>query len=195
MSTQSIWNYRLRNAPRPVKSLVLSFLLSLGLAYIYALANIALVVGLSPKDIARHYYGATEVVASAPKAAAPSGEQSFSLDDAPAKPAEAELGARPSFKSLVAEGHFHLFGMTSFFFCLTLLGLFTGFNERLKTVLVSLPFFTVILDNVSFMATRFLGPHYAFMTAIAGGLMGLSFTALWIGVGLEVLNSPEGSST
>ena len=49
---------------------------------------------------------------------------------------EEEIRPIPSFKSLVAEGHFHMFGMTSFFFGLTLIALFLEVGERRKAVLV-----------------------------------------------------------
>ncbi|MCB0351723.1 MAG: hypothetical protein KDD38_11105 [Bdellovibrionales bacterium] len=180
-----MFNYRLRTAPTSVKVMVAGYLLALGLAYIYALANIALVIGWTPRDIAVHYYGAAEVVKS--EQAAPVGEESFSLDEIETQPTEPVIGIRPSFKNLVQEGHFHLFGMTSFFFGLTVFGLFTGVRERTKCILVGAPYIAVIFDNLSFMATRFLGPQFAYLTAIAGGFMGICFAALWLVIGYEIL--------
>ncbi len=181
-----MFNYRLRNAPTSAKVLVAGFLLALGLAYVYALANIALVIGWTPRDIAVHYYGADTVVQSE-QATAPKGEENFSLDDIDTSPAQPQIGIRPSFKNLVQEGHFHLFGMTSFFFGLTVLGLFTGLKDNTKCWLVGAPYVAIIFDNLSFMATRFLGPHFAYLTAIAGGFMGLCFAALWFTIGIEIL--------
>lgn len=182
--------------------MVIGFLCSLSLAYVYALANVALVVGWTPRDIAIHYYGAAEVVraeANSPAknsaaAQVTAGEQTLDLDAMPAASTEKptnELGPRPSFKNLVTEGHFHLFGMTSFFFALTLLGLFVEVKDSVKVFLVGVPYFAIILDNLSFMATRFLGPQMAYLTAISGAFMGLSFTALWILVGIEVLRKGD----
>lgn len=183
------FDFRLRNAPSSAKILVAGFLFSLGLAYLYALGNIAMVIGWTPRDIAIHYYGADQVVKSE-AAAKPAGEEEFSLDQTEVKPVKT-LGPRPSFKNLVQEGHFHLFGMTSFFFCLTILGLFTGINEKLKAVLVGVPYLAIVFDNISFMATRFAGPSFAYLTAISGAFMGLSFTALWVAVALEIIKEPE----
>jgi hypothetical protein len=185
---EQFFNFRLRNAPTPVKALALGYILALSLAYVYAIGNIAMVVGLSPKDIMVHYYGAEKTIEVAPKAA---GEEEFSLDDAPAAAPMAELGPRPSFKNLVAAGHFHLFGMSSFFFGLTLLGLFTSLKTNVKTLLVFIPFVAVIFDNLSFLATRFLGPAFAYLTAISGAFMGLTFAALWFAVLYEVLQKRE----
>jgi hypothetical protein len=183
---KSVFDYRLRNFPFPAKVLCLGFLLAVGLGYLYALANIALVVGLTPKEIAIHYYGSAQ---EKKVEATPSGEQSLDLGamdekSEPEKP-------KPSFKNLVAEGHFHLFGMTSFFFGLTLMGLFTSLSPNWKAALVGVPYLAIILDNLSFMATRFLGPKFAHLTGAAGSLMGLCFMALWMTILLEIIKSKE----
>jgi hypothetical protein len=180
---KDLMSYRLRNFPLPVKVLALGYLAALGVAYLYAMANIIMVVGSTPKDVAIHYYGSDKRVVEAPKEA---GEQSLDLNASP-EPTE-ELRPRPSLKNLVAEGHFHLFGMTSFFFGLTLLGLFTSLTELSKSFLVGVPYFTIIVDNLSFMATRFLGPQFAFLTAGAGTLMALSFVSLWLAIFWEIIH-------
>jgi hypothetical protein len=182
------FNYRLRNAPLAVKVMAAGFLLSLSLAYIYALGNIALVIGWTPRAIAVHYYGAEEVIRAE---AVVQGEQSLDLDADSSEPAKPVLGPRPSFKNLVQEGHFHLFGMTSFFFALTWLGLFTAVPDKWKAVLVGVPYIAIIFDNLSFMATRFLGPQFSYLTALSGAFMGLSFAALWFAVGYEIIKKPE----
>ncbi|MGZ5280141.1 MAG: hypothetical protein ACXWC9_09375 [Pseudobdellovibrionaceae bacterium] len=178
-------NFKLRNLPRSGKVLVGGFLFCLSLAYVYALLNIIMVVGWTPRDIAIHYYGADKAL---PQIEMISGEQSIDLNQVPN---DTSLGARPSFKNLVQEGHFHLFGMTSFFFCLTLLGLFTDLSSKWKTPLLGIPYIAIVLDNLSFMATRFLGPSFSYLTAVSGAVMGMSFLALWICVAWEVWQSPE----
>ncbi len=185
----NVFSFRLRNASMPAKVLICGFLISLGLAYVYAVANIALVVGLTPKDVAVHYYGADKVISEKP---APVGEQSLDLEEV-AELAKPAIGPRPSFKNLVQEGHFHLFGMTTFFFILTFLALFTNLSDNSKAWAVGLPFFAVIVDNISFMATRFLGPNFAYLTALSGALMGVVFTFLWITVGIETLSKKVSS--
>jgi hypothetical protein len=182
----NIFKFKLRNAPPSAKVMVGAFLLSLGLAYVYAIANIILVVGLTPKDIAVHYYGADKVIQEVQS----SSEESLDLDNLEEQKKQ-EVGPRPSFKNLVQEGHFHLFGMTTFFFLLTFLGLFTDLAEKTKMFLVGVPFVAIVLDNVSFMATRFIGPKLAYLTAVSGGIMGITFTALWVVVALELIKKKE----
>ncbi len=186
-SWTEIAKLRLRNAPRPFKALALGYVAALSLAYLYAIVNIALVVGLTPKAIAVHYYGAEQKVT---ETKVTTGEQELNLDDTSSE-AKIELGPRPSFKNLVAEGHFHLFGMSSFFFGLTLLVLFTGLSVKEKTWLVILPYAAVVVDNVSFMITRFGGPRFAYLTAVAGTLMGITFTILWFAVLNEIFRKSE----
>jgi hypothetical protein len=135
---------RLRNFPKPFKALALGYLSALSLAYVYGLANIALVVGLSPRDIAIHYYGAAEKI----KVEKAAGEEALVLDQVGEQQVQVP---QPSLKNIVTEGHFHLFGMSSFFFGLALLGLFTGIPEKWKMVMVGLPFIVIIVDNLSFL--------------------------------------------
>lgn len=184
MSWNDFLKLRLRNAPKPVKALTLGYLLALSCAYFYAILNIALIVGLTPKDIAIHYYGSATPIEKIQKN---SGEESFSLDEVTEEKKESTPIAQPSLKNLVTEGHFHLFGMTSFFFGLTVLVLFTGISNRFKSALAGLPYVLIVLDNLSFMATRFIGPKLSYLTAISGGLMGLIFLANWAVIGLETL--------
>lgn len=196
-AANSFWNFKLRNAPMPAKALALGYLMALSMAYVYAIGNIMLVVGWTPAAIAEHYYGASERIEVeqdiSVETGSGSGEESFSLEDEGSSGLSEDvpqIGPRPSFKNLVATGHFHIFGMSSFFFGLCLLGLFTGIDSSLKTPMVFFPFVAVVLDNLSFLATRFGGPEFAYLTAIAGGLMGISFLALWSTVLWEIFQKP-----
>ena len=192
MDLRNITSCHLRNAPSSVKALAAGFLFAISLAYLYAIGNIVMVVGWTPRAIAVHYYGAEEVLQSEKNTISPQrGEQGLDLDAMAAAPVEKAIGPRPSFKNLVQEGHFHLFGMTSFFFALTVLALFTDISERKKAFLVGAPYVAIVFDNLSFMATRFLGPQFAYLTAMSGALMGISFVSLWLLVVIEIFKKPE----
>ncbi len=184
---KEFFEFKLRNAPLPVKALIAGYLMCLAAGYVYALVNVVLVVGLKHDQIAIHYYGAKEKLA--PLSSENTKEQSLDLD----KPGteSAPMISQPSLKKLVAEGHFHLFGMTSFFFGLTIFGLFTHVGARLKTFLVATPYLGILIDNFSFVATRFLGPPFAYLTAAAGSMMALSFALLWLVVFFEIIHNAE----
>jgi hypothetical protein len=150
-----------------------------------------LVVGWTPAHIAEHYHGSAKANLNVEPKGAAGGETEFSLDEEVEAPVSDKLAQRPSFKNLVATGHFHLFGMSSFFLGLCLLGIFTEIGEKLKTALMIVPFISIVLDNLSFLATRFWGPDFAYLTAAAGAVMGLSFTALCLAIIKETLSAPE----
>ncbi len=191
MDLKNLTNCRLRNAPLSVKTLAAGFLFAISLAYLYAIGNIVMVVGWTPRAIAIHYYGAEEVLQSEKTPAPTQGEQGLDLEAMAVEPVEKTIGPRPSFKNLVQEGHFHLFGMTSFFFALTVLALFTDISERKKAFLVGAPYVAIVFDNLSFMATRFLGPKLAYLTAMSGAVMGICFVSLWLLIVVEICKNPE----
>lgn len=192
MEFKDLSKWKLRNAPRPLKAMAAGYLFALSLAYIYAIGNIAMSVGLTPKSIAIHYYGNDGRVVDEPGTKNTTGEVELNLDAAIlAEDIAKNPGPRPSFRKLVAEGHFHLFGMSSFFFGMTLLGFFTGLSDKWKTFALSAPYVTVVLDNLSFLATRFGGPEFAYLTVIAGTLMGISFMILWFAIGWELKQPAE----
>ncbi len=188
---ENLLQLRLRNAPPALKSLALGFVFALSMAYVYAMGNIFLVVGLTPDAIATHYYGAAATVQSTVEKSTQEEEVNLDEIDETTKPL---IGPRPSFKNLVAEGHFHLFGMTSFFFGLTVLGLFTSVPDRYKAVLLGLPYLSIVADNLSFMATRFLGPRFAYLTAISGTFMVICFSLLWMAIVFEIFSKPNSRS-
>ncbi len=166
------FDINLRDFPIHFRTLALGYLFALAFAYVYAFINIALVVGLTPSKVAEHYYGAPVLIKETE--AVTSGD--FSLDDL----TDSEPVHQLSIKSLVAEGHYHLFGMSSFFFGLCLLGLFVKVPVKWKAFLVFIPFVTVVIDNLSFLATRYFGPSFAFLSMIAGSAMAVVFSILWI---------------
>ncbi len=188
----------LRKLPWYAKWMITGYLIAIAAGYLYAMGNLALVVGLTPDEIQEHYYGneATQQKlreeAQGPKVAAGEAvEEELDLDlggDDAAAPAaaaaeavpEEEILPIPSFKSLVAEGHFHIFGMTSFFFGLCLIALFLEVGEVRKGILCITPFFAILFDNVSLLATRFLGPSWVFLTIASGALMALSFLGIFV---------------
>jgi hypothetical protein len=97
----------LRYAPRPLKAVALGYLLSLGLAYAYGLLHLSMSIGYTPNEIAVHYRGfVANETSNLP------GEEEFSFDDM----SDSVLGQPGvSVGSLISEGHFHLFGMSTFF--------------------------------------------------------------------------------
>ncbi|MCB9094678.1 MAG: hypothetical protein H6621_06375 [Halobacteriovoraceae bacterium] len=186
---KDILSLRLRNLNKAGKVFVLGYLACISLGYLYALINVGQSVGFFPKQIAINYYGSDTKIEAPKETTGDSGEEEFSFDEV--QETKAEELVRPSFKKIIAEGHFHLLGMASFFFGLVLFGLFTGINENLKILAAGAPFVAIIFDNASFMAIRFLGPQFAYLTIAAGALMGFSFSLLFFSILWEVLQKGE----
>ena len=94
------------------------------------------------------------------------------------KVTEADTGT--ALFTLVRVSHIHLFGLTLVFF---LVGtIFSHAYVRpvwFKCSVVALPFICLVLDISSWYFTKLYNP-FAWVVMIAGGVMGLSFTYMWI---------------
>ena len=186
----TIFNISLAKLPMPAKLLFTAVLLTLGTGYIFAIANIALKVGFTSEEVATKYYGneasrqAVEDIenqAGETEAGIEEGEE-FSFDDLDEQEGMSDepIVPIPTFETLVAEGHFHLFGYTSIFFLCGLILLFAEIPGMLKNILIVAPFAASVLDIWSILLTRFVGPGFAWMLIISGMVMALSFLLVFV---------------
>ncbi len=82
--------------------------------------------------------------------------------------------------TLVRVSHIHLFGITFIFFVLGFIFSHAWMRPIwLKSLIVATPFFCVMADVSSWYFTKLYHP-FAWVTMVAGGLMGLSFAIMWI---------------
>jgi len=171
-----------------IKLLFSAVLLTLACGYVFALTNLALQVGLTPARVVEHYWGneATQQQLraeaaqangqAAPPPARAEEEMSFDALDKPSEP----IMPVPSFKSLAAEGHFHLFGYTFLFFLCAFIISFAELKAWLMNTLILAPFVASVFDIWSILLTRFFGPIFAWVLMAAGSTMGLSFGAVFV---------------
>ena len=182
---------RLSTLPTSAKVLVTCVLLTLGTGYIFALLNVALQVGFSNEEVTLHYYGneatriALEEMRALKEADAEPGiveEDAMSFDDLEeSDPIVAEtIVPVPSLDTLVAEGHFHLFGYTSIFVLCGLILLMADLKPTWKRVLIAAPFAASVLDIWSMLLTRFVGAGFAWMLMVSGAVMALSFLFVFV---------------
>ena len=192
-----MFQLRLAGAPLPWRLVATFFMLTAGTGYLFAISNVALSVGTSYSEEVRHYYGNPATRAAlepAPPAEAPGmiEEEALDLDaflaEEPAP--EEEILAIPSLKSLVAEGHFHLFGHATLFFGTGVLVLMTGISDRLKSAIVIAPFAGSVLDVWGLLLTRLYHPGFAWLTILSGAAMAISFSAAFFAVMREVWFTP-----
>ncbi len=85
--------------------------------------------------------------------------------------AEVDLGQ--SMRALARVSHVHLFGMSFIFLLTGLIFALSEINERLRLVLVALPFVAIWLDIGSWWLTKYQ-PVFAYTVIIGGALMGLA---------------------
>jgi hypothetical protein len=180
---------RIDELPRVAKLAISAYLLTTGLGYNYALLQLGMKVGVTRAAVAAHYAGGTVSLrgSSQPKTSPttppPSADAEVNLDSVsvavPSAPPVETIPA-PSLASLVQEGHVHLFGMTSLFFDVVVIALLLVVSDRLKTVLVLVPFTAIVCDHLGFLATRFLSPQFVYLIMVAGSAMALSHLSITI---------------
>ena len=143
--------FKLSAAKASTKILVTAFLIVMGLGYLMALVNVWSKTGFTYQGVVEHLCGSEE-----------------------------EMIYPKEFSELVESSHVHLFAHPPMFLLLGAILLFTSLSERLKKLLVPIPFIAIVLDIGSFWLTRYVAPGFAALTLFAGMLMGLSFLALFV---------------
>lgn len=183
--TPTLFNAHLRLLPTQFKLLFTAVLWTLATGYLFALTNLALSVGLDQAKVVEHYWGnqaTQEELKARAEGAAPaaSSSEEMSFDDLETAVPTEPIVAVPSFSSLVAEGHFHLFGYTFIFFLCALIISFAELDHRLRNTLILAPFVASVFDIWSILLTRFVGPGFSWLLMASGTVMGLSFGAVFV---------------
>ena len=92
--------------------------------------------------------------------------------------------------TLVRVSHIHLFGLTFIFFIMGLM--YSHAYVRpvwFKCTVVALPFLAVVMDVSSWYFTKLFHP-FAWVVMLAGGLLALSFTLMWVTTMYQLWFSP-----
>ena len=84
---------------------------------------------------------------------------------------QADTGA--SVQSLVRVSHIHLFGIAFILFFVGRIFILCEMKPLIKRVMVLVPFFAILLDILSWYATKVI-PGFSYVVVLAGALMGLS---------------------
>ncbi len=84
---------------------------------------------------------------------------------------QSDTGA--SVQSLVRVSHIHLFGIAFILFFVGRIFILCEMQPIIKRVMVLVPFVAILLDILSWYATKVI-PGFSYAVVIAGGLMGLS---------------------
>ncbi len=89
-----------------------------------------------------------------------------------------------SYQGLLEVSHFHFFAMGMLLLVLTHLMLFVPISNRLKALLIVLPFLAAFLDEGSGWLVRFVHPGFAYLKItgfllLQGSLLALMGISLW----------------
>ena len=80
-----------------------------------------------------------------------------------------------SIQSLVRVSHIHLFGIAFILFFVGRIFILCEMPVLLKRITVAIPFIAILLDILSWYATKAI-PGFAYVVVMAGGLMGISLS-------------------
>lgn len=97
----------------------------------------------------------------------------------------AKPGGGMSVQKLARQTHVHLLGIPMLLFILSWMFVQTRFSERLKSVLIVLPFLGVVWDVAHWWITK-LNPDAAAGVIFGGILMNLGFAAQWVLIAWDV---------
>ena len=167
---------RLSRLPVSAKIFCTLYLLGIGCGAIAAFAQAATAIGLTPADV-RSSFGREMPMTSLPPAGGhgqhQSAEKEISVIDISSA---AKVWVRTPL--LIQTSHTHLFGQTLIAGLLGLIFLFSSLGERLKSVLLALPFVGTLVDIGGMWLTRFAAPSFSVLVIAGGSLFALGYTLI-----------------
>jgi hypothetical protein len=149
------------------------FLLGIGCGALAAVTQASTAIGLSPRAIEASL--APEMPITHLGHGQVSAEEEISLADISS---EAKVWIRTPL--LVQTSHTHLFGMTLIGGILGVIFLFSSIGERLKALIVALPFAGTLVDIGGMWLTRFVSSRLSIMVIVGGSLFALGYVLITV---------------
>ena len=159
---------RLSRLPVSAKVFCTLFLLGIGCGAIAAAVQAATAIGLTPADVQASLGREMPMTSLAPGGGHGQhqmAEKEISVSD---MSGAAKVWIRTPL--LIQTSHTHLFGQTLIAGLLGLIFLFSSVGERLKSVILALPFVGTLIDIGGMWLTRFASPSLSVLV-IAGGII------------------------
>jgi hypothetical protein len=149
------------------------FLIGIGCGAVAAFAQAATAVGLTPRDVQASL--APDMPMMHMGHGAPGGEREISIG-------EISNSARIWMRTplLIQTSHTHLFGQTLIAGLLGLIFLFSSLGERLKALVIALPFVGTLLDIGGMWLTRFVWPSFGVVVIVGGSLFALGYVLITV---------------
>jgi hypothetical protein len=149
------------------------FLIGIGCGAVAAFTQAATAVGLSPGEIQASL--APEMPLTQMVHGQMSGEKEISLGDISSA---ARVWIRTPL--LIQTSHTHLFGQTLIAGLLGLIFLFSSLGERMKSIVIALPFVGTLIDIGGMWLTRFVWPPLGVLVIIGGSLFALGYLVITV---------------
>ena len=172
-----MFGFYLRNLPLSGKVFCTLFLVGIGCGAIAAFTQAATAVGVSPAAVEASL--APEMPMMQMHHGQMGAEKEITLADVSAA---AKVWIRTPL--LIQTSHTHLFGQTLIAGVLGLIFLFASVRERVKALIVAMPFVGTLIDIGGMWLTRFVWPPLSVLVIIGGSLFALgyvlvTFISLW----------------
>jgi hypothetical protein len=159
-------NFSLVKLPLTWKILISLYLLTIGTGYLFTSIQVALKVGLGYSNVLEHY--------------SKNPPQQETIHGEKFDPFNLKIIEPVTLEKLVHNRHIHIIVQSLLFLSLGGLILLTSFSEKIKITLVVLPFLSILLESGGMFLTRYLDDSFALLILAGGGLMGISFGAIFI---------------
>src|SRR5438034_7937380 len=147
------------------------YLLGIGCGALAAFTQAATAIGLSPADVQASLAPAMPMTHMS--AGQMMGEKEITLGEVSSA---AKVWVRTPL--LIQTSHTHLFGQTLIAGLLGLIFLFSSLGERLKSVILAIPFVGTLVDIGGMWLTRFASPSLAVLVIAGGSLFALGYTLI-----------------
>ena len=166
---------RLSRLPVSAKIFCTLYLLGIGCGAIAAMAQAATAVGLTPADVQASF--ASEMPMTS---LGPSGHGQHQSAEKEIKIGDISSAAKVWVRTplLIQTSHTHLFGQTLIAGLLGLIFLFSSLGERLKSLILALPFVGTLIDIGGMWLTRFVWAPLSVLVIAGGSLFALGYTLI-----------------
>ena len=168
-----VYGIHLSGLPLSGKLFCTLYLVGIGCGAVAAFVQAATAVGLTPADVRATF--APEMPMTHMGHGQPSGEREISLGDISGS---AKVWIRTPL--LIQTSHTHLFGQTLIAGLLGLIVLFSSLGERVKSVVVALPFVATLIDIGGMWLTRFVWPPFSVLVVAGGSLFALGYVVITV---------------
>jgi len=159
---------RLSRLPMSAKVFCTLFLLGIGCGAIAAAVQAATAIGLTPADVQASLGREMPMTSLAPGG----GQGQHQMAEKEISVSDISGAAKVWIRTplLIQTSHTHLFGQTLIAGLLGLIFLFSSVGERLKSMILALPFVGTLMDIGGMWLTRFASPSLSVLV-IAGGII------------------------